>query len=82
MIMSCDTSTNLLVKYPESAVLKAVSVKPFLAPCAEMKYSRASRPSRNDDVIGISTVLPVVLAISPRIPEICLNWFTLPLAPD
>ena len=81
-IISCATSTNLLVKYPESAVLKAVSAKPFLAPCAEIKYSRASSPSLNDDVIGISTVLPVVLAISPRIPAICLNWFMLPLAPD
>src|SRR5699024_7441625 len=39
-------------------------------------------PSLNDDVIGISTVLPVVDAISPRIPAICLNWFKLPLAPD
>ena len=26
------TSTNLLVKYPESAVLNAVSARPFLAP--------------------------------------------------
>ena len=81
-IISCETSTSLLVKYPESAVLKAVSASPFLAPCAEMKYSSASSPSLNDDVIGISTVLPVVLAIRPRIPAICLNWFILPLAPD
>ena len=80
--MSCDTSTNLLVKYPESAVLKAVSESPLRAPWAEIKYSRASRPSANEDLIGISTALPVVLAISPRIPAICLNWFILPLAPD
>jgi len=81
-MISWETSTNLLVKYPESAVLNAVSAKPFLAPCAEIKYSSASSPSLNDDVIGISTVLPVVLAIRPRIPAICLNWFMLPLAPD
>ena len=81
-IISCDTSTNLLVKYPESAVLKAVSESPLRAPCAEMKYSNASSPSLNDDLIGISTVLPVVLAISPRIPAICFNWSKLPLAPE
>ena len=31
-ITSCDTSTNLLVRYPAFAVLSAVSAKPFLAP--------------------------------------------------
>ena len=36
---SCATSTNLLVRYPASAVLRAVSAKPFLAPCVEIKYS-------------------------------------------
>ena len=30
--MPAATSTNLLVKYPESAVLRAVSARPFLAP--------------------------------------------------
>ena len=29
---SIDTSHNLLVKYPELAVFRAVSAKPFLAP--------------------------------------------------
>ena len=29
---SCATSQSLLVKYPELAVFKAVSAKPFLAP--------------------------------------------------
>ena len=81
-IISCETSTSLLVKYPESAVLKAVSESPLRAPCDDMKYSNASRPSRKHDLIGISTALPVVLAISPRIPAICLNWFMLPRAPD
>ena len=81
-IISWATSTSLLVKYPESAVLKAVSAKPFLAWCEEMKYSSASRPSANDALIGISITLPVVPAISPLIPAACLNWFKLPLAPD
>ena len=80
--MSWETSTNLLVKYPESAVLKAVSESPFLAPCAEIKYSKASNPSAKDDLIGISTALPVVLAIKPLIPAIWRNWFILPRAPD
>ena len=44
-IISCGTSTNLLVKYPESAVLKAVSENPLRVPCAAMKYSNESRPS-------------------------------------
>ena len=56
-MMSCDTSTNLLVKYPESAVLSAVSESPLRAPWADMKYSRASSPSANDDLIGISTAV-------------------------
>ena len=80
--MSWDTSTSLLVKYPESAVLKAVSESPLRAPCAEIKYSNGSSPSRNDALIGISTVLPVVLAISPRIPATWRNWEILPRAPD
>ena len=29
---SCETSTSLLVKYPEFAVLSAVSARPFRAP--------------------------------------------------
>lgn len=73
IIMSWLTSTSLLVKYPESAVLKAVSAKPFLAPCDDMKYSSASSPSLKHDFIGISTVFPDVFAISPRIPAICLS---------
>ena len=32
MITSCATSTDLLVRYPASAVFNAVSAKPFLAP--------------------------------------------------
>ena len=32
IVKSCATSHNLLVRYPELAVLSAVSAKPFLAP--------------------------------------------------
>ena len=32
IITSWATSTSRLVRYPESAVLRAVSAKPFLAP--------------------------------------------------
>ena len=35
---SWATSTNLLVKYPEFAVLRAVSAKPLRAPWVEIKY--------------------------------------------
>ena len=72
MIRPCETSTKRLVKYPESAVLSAVSERPFLAPCAEMKYSKTSRPSRKLDLIGSSIDLPDVSAIKPRIPASCL----------
>ena len=40
------------------------------------------KPSRKFDLIGISTVLPVALAIRPRIPPTCLIWFLEPLAPE
>jgi hypothetical protein len=52
MIRSWETSTRRLVRYPESAVRSAVSESPFLAPCAEMKYSRTSSPSRKLLLIG------------------------------
>ena len=45
MVKSWATSQSLLVKYPELAVFNAVSAKPFLAPCVELKYSRAVNPS-------------------------------------
>ena len=72
-IISWLTSTNLLVKYPESAVLKAVSARHFLPQCYEIKYSSGSSPSLKFDLIGISTALPCVSAINPLIPAICLN---------
>ena len=45
-----------LVRYPESAVRRAVSESPLRAPCAEMKYCNTSRPSRKFDLIGSSMV--------------------------
>ena len=51
------------------------------APLEEIKYSKIESPSRKFALIGISTVLPVALAIRPRMPPTCLIWFLLPLAP-
>ena len=81
-IICCDTSTRRLVRYPESAVRSAVSDIPFRAPCADMKYSNTSRPSRKLDLIGSSIVLPVVSAIKPRIPASCLICLSEPRAPE
>ncbi len=47
-----------------------------------MKYSNTSRPSRKLDLIGSSIVLPVVSAISPRIPASCLICWLEPRAPE
>ena len=71
-IQSWATSTNLLVRYPELAVFKAVSASPFLAPWVELKYSRTFRPSLKDDLIGVSIISPEGLAIKPLIPANCL----------
>src|SRR5260221_10596299 len=71
MITSCATSTRRRVRYPESAVLSAVSAKPLRAPCVEMKYSKTFSPSRKFEVIGVSITSPEGLAISPRMPESC-----------
>ena len=80
-ITSWETSTSLLVKYPES-VLRAVSESPFLEPWVEIKNSCTERPSLKFALIGISTILPVAELISPRIPANCLIWLILPLAPE
>ena len=82
IIKSCDTSTSRLVRYPESAVRRAVSERPLRAPWAEIKYSKTSRPSRKFDLIGSSIVLPVVSAIRPRIPASCLICLSEPRAPE
>ena len=91
MVISCATSTKRLVKYPASAVLRAVSANPFLAPWVDMKYSKTDNPSLKLDLIGFSIISPDVpdedelflgLAISPLIPASCFIWSWLPLAPE
>ena len=52
-ITSCETSTSLLVKYPDDAVFSAVSADPFLALCVERKNSDTDKPYLNDDITGI-----------------------------
>ena len=85
---SCETSCNLRVRYPASAVFSAVSASPFLAPCVEMKYSKIERPSLKFDSIGFSIISPPPtldffgLAIKPLIPVNCLICSFEPLAPE
>ena len=73
-ITSWETSTRRRVKYPASAVLRAVSASPFLAPWVEIKYSRIESPSLKLERIGFSIISPPLalvflgLAIRPRIP--------------
>ena len=81
IVKSWATSHNLLVKYPELAVFKAVSARPFLAPCVELKYSNAVNPSLKFDVIGVSIISPEGFAIKPLIPANCFIWAAEPLAP-
>ena len=68
MMQSCATSTSRRVRYPEFAVLSAVSARPLRAPCVEMKYWSTDRPSRKLVVIGVSMISPEGLAIRPRMP--------------
>ena len=82
IITSWATSTNLLVKYPELAVLRAVSANPFLAPCVELKYSNTDKPSLKFDIIGVSIISPEGLAIKPLIAANCFIWAVEPLAPE
>ena len=79
---SCATSTKRRVKYPEFAVLSAVSAKPLRAPCVEIKYCRTSSPSLKLAVIGVSIMEPSGLAINPRIPASCLICAAEPRAPE
>jgi hypothetical protein len=64
----CETSTRRRVRYPELAVLSAVSASPLRAPCVEMKYWSTERPSRKFEVIGVSMISPDGFAIRPRMP--------------
>ncbi len=82
MITSCATSTRRRVRYPESAVLSAVSARPLRAPCVEMKYCNTVRPSRKFDVIGVSMISPDGFAIKPRMPASWRICCLLPRAPE
>ena len=81
-IMSWATSTKRRVRYPESAVLSAVSANPLRAPWVEMKYCRTVSPSRKLAVIGVSMISPDGLAIRPRMPASCRICWRLPRAPE
>src|SRR5213596_2950866 len=65
---SCETSTSRRVRYPESAVFRAVSARPLRAPWVDVKYSRTVSPSRKFEVIGVSMISPDGFAMSPRMP--------------
>ena len=89
MIASCATSTRRRVRYPASAVFRAVSARPFLAPWVEMKYSSTVSPSLKLEVIGVSMISPIWpviffwgLAIRPRIPASWRICSLEPLAPE
>ena len=64
------------------AVFKAVSAKPFLAPCVELKYSKAVNPSLKLAVMGVSIISPDGFAIRPLIPANCFICAADPLAPE
>ena len=81
-ITSWATSTSLLVRYPEFAVFRAVSARPFLAPLVEIKYWSTVRPSRKLLVIGVSMISPDGLAIRPLMPASCRICCAFPLAPE
>ena len=82
IITSWETSTNLLVKYPESAVFNAVSAPPLRAPWVAIKNSETVKPSRKHDLIGNSIVSPDGLDIKPRRPDNCKKLDMLPRAPE
>ena len=70
------------VRYPLSAVLRAVSAKPLRAPWVEMKYSSTLSPSRKLDFTGTSIKRPLGSDMRPRIPAIWVIWLMFPFAPE
>ena len=78
VMTSWATSTRRRVRYPESAVRRAVSARPLRAPWVEMKYSRTVMPSRKLLRTGTSMIRPDGSAISPRMAP---SWPMLPLFP-
>ena len=82
MIESCATSTRRRVRYPEFAVLSAVSASPLRAPWVELKYSITDSPSLKLEMIGVSMISPEGLAIRPRMPASWRIWAGDPRAPE
>ncbi len=82
MMTSWATSTRRRVRYPESAVLSAVSARPLRAPWVDVKYSRTVRPSRKFEVMGVSMTSPLGLAMRPRMPASCRICCLDPRAPE
>ena len=82
MMQSCATSTRRRVRYPEFAVLSAVSARPLRAPWVEMKYWSTDNPSRKLVVIGVSMISPEGLAMRPRMPASCRICCAEPRAPE
>ena len=81
-ITSWETSTNLRVKYPALAVLRAESVKPFLEPRAEATYSKIESPCLKFPLIGSSTIFPIGSIIRPLMAESCFSCSFPALAPS
>src|SRR5437773_1398768 len=82
VMTSCATSTRRRVRYPESAVRRAVSASPLRAPWLEMKYSSTLIPSRRLLRIGRSMIRPDGSAIRPRMPASWCTCVTFPRAPE
>ena len=70
------------MRYPELAVFKAVSAKPFRAPWVELKYSSTDNPSLKLEMIGVSMISPDGFAIKPRMPARCFICAAEPRAPE
>ena len=70
------------MRYPEFAVFKAVSARPFRAPCVEVKYCNTESPSRKLEVMGVSMISPEGLAMRPRMPASWRIWSWLPRDPE
>src|SRR2546430_13397156 len=54
---SCETSTSRRVRYPESAVLSAVSARPFRAPWVDVKYSRTRSEEHTSELQSQSNLV-------------------------
>jgi|GEM_PF-2248950 len=69
-ITSCEESQSFLVRYHDSAVLRAVSALPFLHECAEIKYSVGFNHSTKLHLIGSSIISHFGFTTNHFIPDI------------